>query len=403
MKKILAVLLAISLVVSLSACGKSDEELLGLNSDKPAQGNSGNTDDSIMPSGSVQLGREDDGTAVTGAVQAPQKTIEEMAAEAGDAWDPQPEYYSSLEEIPEDTYCIEHQEADGTMRYYLPYATYSSGFDVRDYPSKDNPERFVWVKADIDEGFIPTMYSTDRLIYKSSNNFPDRYAIERFYDGGYTFGLANLVKDAGGHYQYQRGVTWIEPSSDAVGFATLGAERVTFASVGGTPVDESLIAPGGYITGLLPLTDYKCDVRVGTESVLPEPVFRTDIHIWTSFETYFVNKFDFGDVHTIKLEHNPGLMTGYYVVNNCGLIRYVSASDEAAYSSGAEIDYNVPYFLYDSEGTFISTVEGYAICFDGEPTEIGTIIRDENGSGGVFPGGDDTLKPKENKDGDSLN
>lgn len=391
-KRILSAVLIAVFALSLTACGKSDEELLGLSTTPAPNQQQGGVDDSLAPSG-VQLGRPDDGNAVTGTVNPQQKTIEEMAAEAGDAWDPKPEYFSTLEEIPEDTYCIAHKEDDGTYKYYLPYACYSSGFAVRDYPSRENPERFVWVKSDIDEGFIPTMYGDDRLIYKSSNKFPDRYAIERFYDGGYTFGVANLIKDVTGHYQYVLGTSWLEPSSDAVGFSTLGAERVTFASVAGTPVDEKMIAPGGYIMGLQPKTDYKCDVRVGTESVQPEPVFRTDIHIWTSYETYFVNRFSFASSHTIELEHNPNLKTGYYVINNSGLIRYISGNDEAAYASGAEIDYNDPYFLYDGDGKFISTVEGYGILFESKenPNDIGTIIRD--GGSQVFPGGNGSDTP----------
>ena len=58
--------------------------------------------------------------------------------------------------------------------------------------------RSIWIDTDTDV-LIPTVTSSDRLIYVSKTEVPEAIIFERFADYGYTIGVSNMIKDTGGH------------------------------------------------------------------------------------------------------------------------------------------------------------------------------------------------------------
>ena len=65
--------------------------------------------------------------------------------------------------------------------------------DISMYP------RSIWIDSGTD-GLIPTVTSSDKLIYVSKTEVPESIIFERFADFGYTIGVSNMIADAGGHY-----------------------------------------------------------------------------------------------------------------------------------------------------------------------------------------------------------
>ena len=120
-----------------------------------------------------------------------------------------PTYYSDESEIPSDTYCIAHKEknknGDVQVLYYPLYAADSTAGDDFDDAEGYRPERYFWVNYNEDEGLIPTMYPGDKLIFKSSTTTPLKYSMEKFFDDGYTVGIAGLQENSAGKYNFDTG------------------------------------------------------------------------------------------------------------------------------------------------------------------------------------------------------
>ena len=72
--------------------------------------------------------------------------------------------------------------------------------DISMYP------RSIWIDSGTD-GLIPTVTSSDKLIYVSKTEVPESIIFERFADFGYTIGVSNMIQDAGGHYYIEYAVS----------------------------------------------------------------------------------------------------------------------------------------------------------------------------------------------------
>ena len=119
--------------------------------------------------------------------------------------DVEPGYYTSEEELPENAYYIMHKAKDDKGKPYVKYmpllaAENNYGSLANESYTGFNPKRITWVNYNVDEGAIPTLSKNDKLIYKSSTYIPTKYALEKFFDEGYTFGVAGLKADNSGNY-----------------------------------------------------------------------------------------------------------------------------------------------------------------------------------------------------------
>ncbi len=370
MKRIIALLLTICLILGTTGCKKPAVE-------QPAE---------ETPTGPI-LGNPDD-TEGNGYLDSPSVKAPDLGSEGvGTGISYEARYYLTPEDIPEKSYCIEHTEMDGSTKYYVPYKA-SSGWRQYDKNNRGqeinywdaftnytigaraaDPGRFAWVKDDLDENVIPTMYAGDKFIYRSKDIVMETFSLERFSDEGYTIGVAGLVASISGNYMFTTEKGYAEPDSDTVNLDQLGASEIYIVSVGSERVSDANVSETGFITGLEKDKNYQCDVRTGTESILA--AFRANIHIFVSMEQYMIAKFYFSHPLYIEIAFEENMPSGYYSINGSGLFRYISESDLPREEKMRAQDYNIPFFISDSNGEIISTKDGFAV------DENGYITRQE--------------------------
>lgn len=293
-----------------------------------------------------------------------------------------PQYYTSEEELPEDAYYIKRSvnvtNEDGSnsnLNIYFPLLNAEKTYDEkRDSYAGYDFDRVVWVNYNSDEGLIPTLYSGDELIYKSSTYIPVKYYFEKFFDNGYTFGVCGLKQDLSGNYKYTSkenndGNSSVMSTSDAVGFEGLEADSIYFASVDDTYVTPLNVSLSGTITGLNLMQTYDCDIRTGTTRVLA--TLTCNIHYFSSAETYVTGEFKFLTPIIARIKIPDYVTDGYYEINDGGLFRYINTSvkynnkNEYLYPYDNDIDYNETIYTYNEEGRVNGTKIGLAFDENG--------------------------------------
>lgn len=221
------------------------------------------------------------GLSITGCGKS--ETVDETAYLTPD--DVESVYYTSEEELPNDMAYVVRTEKekvtdkDGNeteqdvTKYYPIYYSIENNFTMdAEFPTGEDPDRIAWVNYNIDEGYIPTMYPGDKLIYKSNTYIPTKYSLEKFYDNGYTLGVAKMEQDTSGNYRFDKeefdSITM--STSDAVGFSALeDIESIYLVSVGDQRVTPLNMSESGAVTGLKLMEKYNCDIRQGTEKSMP--------------------------------------------------------------------------------------------------------------------------------------
>lgn len=256
------------------------------------------------------------------------------------------------DELPDDTYYIVRKTKKKTI-YYPVYSNCETSIEAApDSCQGADPERIIWVNYNLDEGLVPVMKKGDSFIYKSSTYIPTTYAIEKFYDWGYTFGVCGLQSDLSGNYQYlsaagEKGIGRVHTTSDASGFDRLEADSVYFASINNKKLTSERINPAGGVDNLKLMKKYKCDIRSGT--VKNDVTLTANIRLFSSAETYMGGNFSFMTPYIVKIDIPDYMTTGYYNVNAGGFFKYekddsknnnetIYTYDEYGSLNGAKID-----------------------------------------------------------------
>lgn len=287
-----------------------------------------------------------------------------------------PLFYSSEEELPENAFYIVHDTTDengNPIKRYFPLHDAEKSFDKAvTSPQGADANRIVWVNYNIDEGLIPTMYPGDIMIYKSSSSIPVVFQLEKFYDEGYTFGVAGLSQDLSGNYRYSSdNGSIVMYTSDAVGFEDLEAESIYFVSAEDMRISPSCISPSGTVMGLELMKQYNCDIRTGTEKI--SALLTANVHYFSSAENYLFGSFSFITEHIAQINIPEYAQTGYYSINGSGIYRYLK--NETEYESLKESDYNRTIYAYEdtyNNKKITGTITGLVFDENGflvEPTE----------------------------------
>ena len=231
--------------------------------------------------------------------------------------------------------------------------------------------RVVWVNYSKDEGLIPTMYEGDKLIYKSSTYIPTKYALEKFFDNGYTLGVCGLTQDLSGNFRYisgaNGGTSHVLSISDAAGFEGLSesAESIYLVSCTDASGNDYRVTPAnmsmsGTVTGLDLLGVYDCDVRTGTEKI--DAKLTCNVHYFSSAETYMFGRFTFITPIIAEL-HIPEYVTnGYYEINGAGLFRYAVNDGITDWHQLTPENSNATIYMYNEECKVVGTTLG--LVFD---------------------------------------
>lgn len=225
--------------------------------------------------------------------------------------------------------------------------------EVTEYP------RSIWVDSDTDSD-IPTVTSSDCLVYVSSTEVPNFIVFERFADYGYTIGVSNLEADQGGHYYLVYADVdeddyryYIDTKSDAAQLTNIDiVTRLYLDMVGNTKVDGKNVSDGGTVLGLKKNKTYTCEFYMGT--YYQDYSLTANIHSFGSLERFVSYDYDFMHSNFIAIQIPEYFKSGYYFVNGVGLFRYVSDADASKYNGeayDAEINWNDPIILYNEDGT----------------------------------------------------
>ena len=326
------------------------------------------------------------GLSITGCGKS--ETVDESAYLTPD--DVESVYYTSEEELPNDMAYVVRTEKekvtdkDGNeteqdvTKYYPIYYSIENNFTMdAEFPTGEDPDRIAWVNYNIDEGYIPTMYPGDKLIYKSNTYIPTKYSLEKFYDNGYTLGVAKMEQDTSGNYRFDKeefdSITM--STSDAVGFSALeDIESIYLVSVGDQRVTPLNMSESGAVTGLKLMEKYNCDIRQGTEKI--DATLTCNIHLFSSAETYGFGSFTFITPHIAQLNVPDYVTTGYYDLNGIGFFRYVKEEGTDYHDLDTE-DYNQTIYQYNEEGKLVGTTVGLTFDENGFLVSTGYEEGDE--------------------------
>lgn len=221
--------------------------------------------------------------------------------------------------------------------------------------------RSIWIDSDSDSD-IPTVTSSDYLVYVSSTAVPESIVFERFADYGYTIGISNMIADMGGHYYLVYAETdeddykyYIDTKSDAsqlTGIPTI--TKLYLDKVGSMRVDEDSVSDGGTVLGLTKNKKYVCEFYTGT--YYQDYALTANIHSFSSMERFVSYDYEFMHSNFIVIKIPDYFKSGYYFVNGVGLFRYVSDADLKIYN-GESYDeaeeWNDPIILYNEDGTVL--------------------------------------------------
>lgn len=161
-----------------------------------------------------------------------------------------------------------------------------------------NYPRSIWIDSDSDKN-IPTVTSSDKLVYVSDTDVPDSIVFERFADYGYTIGISNLIEDLGGHYYIQYTDVddddykyFIDMKSDAAQVTELEAvTKLYLDKAGDVKVNKKSVSDGGTVLGLKKGKKVTCEFYTGT--YYQDFNLTANIHSFSSMERFVSHDYEF--------------------------------------------------------------------------------------------------------------
>ncbi len=266
---------------------------------------------------------------------------------------------------------------DAMNFYELPYGSRNfseeenviSGGDNEMVNNADKSRRIMFGKDDV---FIPTLYKDDVLVYVT-DVMPESFKWERYYDDGYTVGLAGLELNSTNAYSLTMDVTTINSESSFFsGLVNYAASKsielsegmsMVVNAVNSAKLTEANVSECGSITGLTKDSSYNVDVYCGS-LYIPVEGCVADTHVLHSYETYATTACNYLQASYIQVVVPDFFPSGYYLVDGVGMVRYINGP---RLSGDSGVDFNIPYYLYDEDGN-IYTADNQMLT--GEGTEV---------------------------------
>lgn len=225
------------------------------------------------------------------------------------------------------TYYVVH---DGV---YYPLYSYGTNYD--DAPGDwTEPSRQAYFTTE-NEINIPTLFEGDELVYYSTDGLLDYMIWERYYDLGYTIGLLNLQTMESGRVYLDLSdddEVNIVPDSELYAMYDLGAEQILIDKIGGVKVDESLISDGLIVSTKKSKT---YDLEVYTGTYYQHYTTTANTHAFKAYELYASIEYETLQEFLYRIEIPEYFVTGYYVLDGCGMVRIVRGD-----SYSEETDFN---------------------------------------------------------------
>ena len=212
--------------------------------------------------------------------------------------------------------------------------------------TKGNPERVIWLKNDANN--IPVLRRGGKIVYHSSSKLVTTLNVERYYDLGYSIGIAKLkqnMKTERYSLDIRDTALTVDPNSDAKKLQDITANgQIVIDSIGDTPLRSGNVSTSGTVIGLEKNKTYAVNAYLGTN--LHRNNIKADVQVLASSEGHHIDKFDFSGDKTVEFKFPSYYNSGYYLINGFGLVRYI-ADDKV--KDDDKIDMNVPN-VYPKEG-----------------------------------------------------
>ena len=235
---------------------------------------------------------------------------------------------------------------DGT---YYPLYTYYNNTTITDdglapdIESPVNTNRMMFFTSD-NEAKIPTLYKGDKLMYYSKSSLLSYISWERYYDLGYTIGVADLQSDISGRMYINlddNDLDNILPNTPLTKLASNSSAQILFDKIGGTQITQDMV-DSGIIVGTEKDKMYDLDLYIGTN--YEHYAVPANYHAFRAYELYASVNYTTLQDFLYEIEIPDYLLTGYYNIGGTGLVRYVTDKQYDQYT-----DFN-EQLLYQSDG-----------------------------------------------------
>lgn len=201
---------------------------------------------------------------------------------------------------------------------------------------------------------IPTLYRNDQLVYVSDGSISD-FTWERFNDCGYSIGLSGLELASSGKVMSGQDTRLAVGSSVASALVSVGGSEgitLTVDAINGTPLSAQYLSDANTITGMSKDATANIDFYSGTQHV---PLTATaDTRYFKSFELYQTSKYSLSTDGYAIVEVPSYLKSGYYLLNNIGLVKFLNVDRGVDESS---IDLTIPYYYEGDDGSILTFYE----------------------------------------------
>lgn len=196
------------------------------------------------------------------------------------------------------------------------YAPNTEGQSFSNVAISANPTRIV--ASYEDKKFIPTLYKDDHLVYFTKSAIPEKFAVERFRDVGFTTGLYQLSLGSDGNYSFNEKALVGGSLSQTV-TAAMGDSNynITIVTVNGKPLSEDMITEAGTIANLKKDENVKFGVMRGSYYAEFEAI--ADEHIYYSSATSYITTYKTTKNGYVVLQFPSDVTEGYISVDNTGL------------------------------------------------------------------------------------
>ena len=199
-----------------------------------------------------------------------------------------------------------------------------------------------------DANNIPVLRRGGKIVYHSSSKLVTTLNVERYYDLGYSIGIAKLkqnMKTERYSLDIRDTALTVDPNSDAKKLQDITANgQIVIDSIGDTPLRSGNVSTSGTVIGLEKNKTYAVNAYLGTD--LHRNNIKADVQVLASSEGHHIDKFDFSGDKTVEFKFPSYYNSGYYLINGFGLVRYI-ADDKV--KDDDKIDMNVPN-VYPKEG-----------------------------------------------------
>ncbi|MBR5356592.1 MAG: hypothetical protein IK121_06695 [Lachnospiraceae bacterium] len=189
---------------------------------------------------------------------------------------------------------------------------------------------------------IPTLYKGEVLVYADDEKSSfSSLELKRLKSEGYTFGVYNGNVNSKGEYSFRD--TDVLKSALAYSVFPHNDKTITIITLDGKPLTKEMAVNGvlGTNTGFEPNSEHPIACYIGTHYY--EGTITNDVFTLTDFEAYSLKAYEKTKNGYIQFTMNSDMKSGYYYLENQGIIRYV-AEEKKSVENLYDIDYYEPLY-----------------------------------------------------------